>query len=1166
MRLKQIKLAGFKSFVDPTTVPFPAQMTAIVGPNGCGKSNIIDAVRWVLGESSAKNLRGDAMTDVIFNGSSSRKPVSQASIELVFDNSEGRLQGEYAAYNEISIKRLVTREAVSNYFLNGNKCRKKDITELFLGTGLGPRSYAIIEQGMISRLIESKPQELRIFIEEAAGISKYKERRRETENRIRHSRDNLARLDDVRIELQQQLEKLQRQAAAARRFKELKAKERKYKSEHCVLRWIRLNSQTETLDSDIKSRQIELEKILTEQSGGATHLDTLKTKQSEYKHSLELVNQQLFAIAQQITKAEQQQLHLREKKNSLVRDSQNQQGEKQSLTSQLTEAEERLAELEETLSLLEPEHEELQEQVEEAAIYLEEQEQDYETALQGWQTQSEKYYQIDNELKSARARIVSIDQLMAKSQQRISRLQTDLNDVDNKSIDIDTAELEEALSEQKLEQEFLAEQIVESEVNIEQLNEQLKTHSQSVQIAQTALQKCHGQIASLETLIERSHNQDDASLEKCLDDLGIHIQGGLFDLISVEPGWELAVETVLNQYSSALITHTQVNNNEVSQLQNASAANYLISLSSSEKSEQKPQIIANTLATKVQAPDFVIRLLNNVLIDTELACHSLGAFTSVISQTGYWYGNDWCYIPGNHQDSVLALKNDLLDKQALLNQLTDQVQLATQQKEDVEIKLEQASNDYKSLVQQSNQTGQLINKLSLELQQVKSQQADGKQRKARLMEELDEQKLALEEELMEKEELQMNLETIQEQLIDLESNQQNANQQKTQLSQSVSLARQTLDQQKNTLHQAVLKIQSTQGQIATATQAITSAKQRVQTIDERGVEMQMELDDIDLPLEEAAIQLQESLEQKAEIDVQRVEVANALSQVDDEINELEKGQHGVFARAQKLRDEISALQVEREGYHVRANSVLEALNDTGQHLKDVLQSLPEEADEQIWSQELEKTTQAINRLGAINLAAIEEYEHQSERKQYLDAQHDDLVSALETLEEAIRKIDRETRTKFKQTFDVVNDDLQRLFPKVFGGGAAWLELTGEDLLDTGVTIMARPPGKRNSTIHLLSGGEKALTALSLVFAIFRLNPAPFCMLDEVDAPLDDANVGRFCRLVNEMSASVQFIFISHNKIAMEMATNLVGVTMQEPGCSRMVAVDVDKAIELAEAS
>ncbi|NTS77369.1 chromosome segregation protein SMC [Catenovulum sp. SM1970] len=1161
MRLKQIKLAGFKSFVDPTTVPFPASMTAIVGPNGCGKSNIIDAVRWVLGESSAKNLRGDAMTDVIFNGSTARKPVSQASIELVFDNSEGRLQGEYAKYTDIAVKRIVTRDAVSTYLINGSKCRKKDITELFLGTGLGPRSYAIIEQGMISRLIESKPQELRLFIEEAAGISKYKERRRETENRIRHTRDNLERLDDLRAELQQQLEKLQRQASAAKRYKDLKARERKLKAEYSALRWLRMNGQTERLDADISQKNLALEQLLSQHQGDEGEMQTHKTKQAEFKHKLEQINQTLFKIGQAITKEEQTQFHLKEKKQNLIRQQATHEAELTQLKAQNTELEEQKAALEETLEFNLPELEIIEQAQDEAQIALDDAETQQKQELAKWQADSEQYFKSDSELKANQHQIISLTRLIERGQLQIDKLSNEL-----KASDGEDGESIDGLFEQ-LENDKLAFKMCQEA--LQTLGDQLVHSKQALnelEKSKVALQAQYHQLkakqTSLSTLIENQQPCSEDELITFLSSLGYDDVSSIYDAIEVEPEWACAVEHVLNTQTQHIISKSDSKpiNEDISNSP-AQIKLYHSQNESLHSSNQMPYH-ADSLAQFVKGPEHIRQLFSNVLVKGHLS--ELTSNQSIINQQGVWIGHQFSYIPSGKVENRLSLLADLKAVDAEISVVEQKLETMSADIIEKQTDVERITQNYKLKEQDQAahkvQITNLEHKISIEQEQ---QQRAAKKRQ-QLQQEVSDTRETIELELAQKMELEEQAIELSATLQTYQAQQDATRNTKAKGEQKIQALRSQLESVKNQKHSLVLTIEQDKNKLQSCAQHLKQVLQRLDTKHAQVQQGNEELTEVDFPLEDSAIQLQENILFKQETEQERALIADQLIDVEQLIADLEKGQHGVFTKAEKLKEQIAALKIEREGYNVRAIAVLDVLKELDVNLKTVLDELSDDADEDTWQQDLEKTTLSINRLGAINLAAIEEYDHQSERKTYLDAQNIDLVNALDTLEEAIRKIDKETKAKFKETFDTVNHGLQTLFPKVFGGGSAYLDLTGEDLLDTGVTIMARPPGKRNSTIHLLSGGEKALTALSLVFSIFKLNPAPFCMLDEVDAPLDDANVGRFCRLVKEMSDTVQFVFISHNKIAMEMADNLVGVTMQEPGVSRMVAVDMEKAIELAE--
>ncbi|WP_428980183.1 chromosome segregation protein SMC [Catenovulum adriaticum] len=1169
MRLKQIKLAGFKSFVDPTKVPFPAQMTAIVGPNGCGKSNIIDAVRWVLGESSAKNLRGDAMTDVIFNGSSARKPVSQASIELIFDNSAGRLAGEYANYNEISVKRSVNRDPTSQYFLNGHKCRKKDITDLFLGTGLGPRSYSIIEQGMISRLIESKPQELRLFIEEAAGISKYKERRRETENRIRHTRENLERLEDVIAELNQQLEKLQRQASAAKRYKALKQQERDYKAQLNVLKWQRLTGEADQLEQKMNQLKLELEQLTSHQRGDEAQLQNLRIRQFQARQALEDITQNLFKHAQAISRAEQNLVHLKAQKTQLIQQKNKNDAILSQLLESINEAEQALQQSQIEYEALAPELDFCDEKLAELAIQIEAAEQDGHQASQALSRQAKAFHQLDNQVKTQQQQYQSTQQLIGSEQQRLAVSQSRLSELNQQqSVNLEQISEEKSIAQARCE--TIQEQITSSEAQLQIDLSNLRTKQLQQQGLTGEQQKLEAQIASLNVLISKQTKPEQSSLDHWFAECGIQSVSELYGHIKVQPGWEVAVDTVLNQWQKAYLIEqdlpnvcTQIPAHSLSLVSNITPeSNVLIA----EKSQHA------SLDDKVEAPWPILSILakvaivesgniNNQVINDLLHQDSID---SVICENGFWQGRGWQVLAASTQDNLFVLQQErddlnvqLQSSQQNIAQISLEIERLTEATDAAQLQVKQCEQ---SLAQSQQRIYQLQSQWDAEQNKL-NYQAEQKQQ---LEFDIDELRLSIEIQTEKQLALEDAMAASEEALEQAESEYQIDEIASQSAQNKLTALREQRETQLQNQYQTKLNLEQLTHQISTHQASLENAQHKLVDIETEQAEIAERLIEIELPQETESESLQELIEQKTQQEQEKLQANDDLAEVESLLADIEKGQHSLLAKQQTLKDEINQLALDQEGYRVRAKSVLEVLNELNTSLKHVLETLPPEAEEENWQTQLDKTGQSIKRLGAINLAAIEEYDHQAERKDYLDAQHQDLIAALNTLEDAIRKIDRETKAKFSNTFEAVNQDLQQLFPKVFGGGAAWLELTDDDLLETGVSIMARPPGKRNSTIHLLSGGEKALTALSLVFAIFRLNPAPFCMLDEVDAPLDDANVGRFCRLVQEMSSSVQFVFISHNKIAMEMATHLVGVTMQEPGVSRMVAVDIDKAIELAE--
>lgn len=1154
MRLKHIKLVGFKSFVDATKVPFPHQMTCVVGPNGCGKSNVIDAVRWVLGESSAKNLRGDAMTDVIFNGSNARKPVSQASVELVFDNSSGRIQGEFASFAEISVKRLVTRDGRSDYFLNGGKCRRRDITDLFLGTGLGPRSYAIIEQGMISRLIESKPQELRIFIEEAAGISKYKERRRETENRMQHTRDNLERLTDVREELGTQLNKLQRQAAAAKRYKELKQSERRYKGELQALRWLNLEQQAEQLRQQQQQQQTELEKWIAEQRGSERGSDELRQQIADAKQQLELIQQAFYQAGNDITRLEA------ELQNARIQ-TQQQQQRRTELQHQLTELsrrteldlaqqqeyQSRLAELEPELELSTEALTAAQEQVElHEAQWLQLQEQQ--------QQQLEQQQQHREEIQRAQLKL-------ERDRAQLQRAQDDLTRVNEQRQQLDQTQFAEQLTELDDQLEQQTTQLEQLLANLQQLQQaqqacadETSAITEQLEQWQDQLHQKQGRQSSIKTLLEAEQAQDwPAATRAWLTQQQLQPLGQVRDLIDLPSHWQLPFEQLVGDWLDAwVITELP---KEWPSLQGAR----LVVLNESAAAPE------HSLAALVSGPLKRWRWLQQIQVKTPTASE-LAADTSI----AYLNENGEIWSSYGYQAPQLELAESQLHRQQELQQLdqelaelatkiaTAKASLAEYRQQQVALQ-EQREQEQQKVANQRAQVDALKEKrtwLQQQQQQHIEQQHQLELREAELAELINGFELSLEEAELELVHAETALESLP--LHDFQM-------QKEQLQQQRQHLREQLQVKQQAQQQTQLQQQQLQHQIAQAEVLLERNRSQQQQAEQQLAELALPDDTSAEQIEMLALQLEERLAQREQIESERREASNVVAALEEQLRELSSGSQGVEAQIERARQALQSTQLELAALQERSRNVLSVLADMNQQLKPILEQLSDDAEEQKWQAEVERLQQAINRLGAINLAAIEEAETLAERKTYLDQQHQDLSESLETLETAIKKIDRETRQRFRTTFEAVNSGLQELFPKVFGGGSAYLDLTDDDLLETGVTIMARPPGKKNSTIHLLSGGEKALTALSLVFAIFRLNPAPFCLLDEVDAPLDDANVGRFCRLVSEMSQSVQFIYISHNKIAMEMASHLAGVTMQEPGVSRLVAVDIEEAIAMSDA-
>jgi len=1179
MRLKSIKLAGFKSFVDPTTVNLPSNLCAVVGPNGCGKSNIIDAVRWVMGESSAKNLRGESMTDVIFNGSGGRKPVGQASIELVFDNSDNRIQGEYARFAEISIKRKVTRDGQNIYMLNGAKCRRRDITDIFLGTGLGPRSYSIIEQGMVSRLIESKPEELRIFIEEAAGISKYKERRRDTENRIRRTRENLERLTDIREELERQLQHLHRQAQAAEKYKEYKAQERDLNAQFNALKWKALNDEVESKQAIINELEIKLESVIADQRSLDAQHEELLIRQTDLNDTLSEVQGRYYSIGGDIARIEQTIEFQKERMQQLRQELEDHRRNFKQTQADMDMDVEKLAQLQEEQDTLAPDLEMAEHTTEESAIQQEEAEERMQQWQQDWDEFSQRSEEPRQIAEVEQSRIQQLERIVERGIERRSRLKEERETlgenpeqsaIDELSMQITQAE--EALEVQQEENHNLAEQIDDQRSQSQQL-------SQDLDQARSELQRSKGQYASLEALQQAALGQKNDKLNKWLSQHELSDKPRLGEQIRVDSGWEGAVEAVLGDTLQAVCVPgldsvaaalEALPDGVVSLIDTDDSDDSDDSDAASGSSSQSSVSTLSPLSDKIQSSLDVSTLLQGIYaaesLDQALQQRAqLPADASIVTQQGIWLGRNWIRVRKavDASEGLLARKSEM----AQLSETMETLQL----KVDDMVEAQQSGRDrLQDLEQQRESVQRQIALNTREHSELKSQlsakiaqEEQTNQRRQRLDQDLQELQKQLE---IEQENITESRERLQNALDAMEQDtdrRETLLQQRDEFRATLDQVRQKARHDKDQLHQFSMRDQLLQSQIKSLKDTMDRMGTQVQRARERIESIEQQLSQSDEPMDDKRLELETLLQQRVEVEEQMNKAKAAADENEHQLRSIEQQRAGFERDAGGVREKLMEHRLKTEGDLVKRQALVEQLQEARYDLDTVLANLPEDLTAKGCEDELALLNNRIQRLGAINLAAIEEYEQQSERKVYLDAQDEDLQKALVTLENAIRKIDRETRTRFKETFDKINAGLQELFPKVFGGGHAYLDMTGEDLLDTGVAIMARPQGKRNSTIHLLSGGEKAMTAIALVFSIFRLNPSPFCMLDEVDAPLDDANVGRYSRLVKEMSESVQFVFITHNKLTMEIANQLLGVTMHEPGVSRMVAVDIDEAAELA---
>ncbi|PUA26419.1 MAG: chromosome segregation protein SMC [Cellvibrio sp. 79] len=1167
MRLKCIKLAGFKSFVDPTTVNFPSNLCAVVGPNGCGKSNIIDAVRWVMGESSAKNLRGENMTDVIFNGSSGRKPVGQASIELVFDNSDATLTGEYAGFTEISIKRKVSRDGDNSYYLNGTKCRRRDITDIFLGTGLGPRSYAIIEQGMISKLIEAKPEELRVYIEEAAGISKYKERRKDTENRMRRTQENLERLTDIRDELERQLSRLQRQAQAAEKYAEFKKEERLLKAQLQALKYQQLDLQAKAKQAGIRDLELRMESFVTDQVNKDTQIEKYRTQYTELGDKFNEVQGRYYAIGAEIARLEQSIQHANERARQLQTDL-------DQTTRDSKEAEENLAvdtqkaeTWEAELLELEPELDLIKAAEETSSESLI----DAEESMQRWQNEWDSFNQRASEPRQRaevqQSRIQHLEQVQQRLLQRIEKLREEKNNLQEGSEDESINQLNEQLAEMDLVAEEKRAQLDEQSEQLDNTRNDNNRLVNELDQVKSKLQTMRGRHASLEALQQAALGEKNKAVTQWLDQQGLSGNTRLAESVSVNDGWDKALETVLGSSLQAVCADSL---DSVATLLGDLTQGELVLFDTAAKTAATSFTKAKLLSDNVSAPWDVNGVLAGIYVAEDLTAalalrKQLSANESVITRDGIWLSPHWVRVTRDTDASsgVIARRQELEELSAQLADAEEQVELLNLQLEEGRATVKRLEQDRETLRrevdEQNRKYGELRSQLSAK--QVRVEQIN--MRRERAENEIREAREQMEQEAEHLSEARMILSEAIEMMEQDTELRETLLQQRDDIRIGLDTARQRARHDKDKAHELAMRFQSVKTQLDSIRLGIGRLQEQTSRLQERREHLLASIADNRDPVEEYKLELEASLAKRLSVEASLTEARRALETVEHELRNSEQARSRAEQEVQAVRAHLEQERLAAQMFEVQRATIVEQLQEEELNLESILAEMPEGTEVKPLEEELEAIAGRISRLGPINLAAIDEYKTESERKNYLDAQNADLMEALETLENAIKRIDRETRTRFKETFDQVNKSLQELFPKVFGGGHAYLELTGDELLDTGITIMARPPGKRNSTIHLLSGGEKALTAIALVFSIFRLNPAPFCMLDEVDAPLDDANVGRYARMVEEMSAHVQFIYITHNKNAMEMAHQLLGVTMHEPGVSRLVTVDVDEAAELA---
>ena len=1171
MRLNSIKLSGFKSFAEPTNFQLPGQLVGVVGPNGCGKSNIMDAVRWVLGESKASELRGESMQDVIFNGSGLRKPASRSSVELVFSNEDGRAGGQWNRFTEIAVKRVLTRDGTSSYYINNQPVRRRDVQDVFLGTGLGPRAYAIIGQGTISRIIESKPEELRLFLEEAAGVSKYKERRRETENRLKDTRENLTRVEDILRELNSNLDKLEKQAEVASQYRALQASGELKLHQLWFLKHRDAASEEARVKKAVAEAVNALEARTAELRHGEAELETIRQAHYAASDELHVSQGSLAEAALEVSRLEERIRYVVEGRARVeqrlieLKVQGEQWGERQA------QAQTELEQIAEQIALADEQSELLAAQAEEQAGNLPNFEDAVRAAQNSSNEQRGKVAAVQQQIQVLASESRNVEDQRRQFNARRDKLSAEKNQLAAPDAD--------RLAELKSQCDAAAEAQGVADARLQELGEQVPALDDARRAKQDAVNADGGKQADLSARLDalralQEKVQTEGKLKPWLAKHGLDSIKGLWTKIHIEAGWEPALEAALRERMGAL---------EVGRLDTVRA--FASDAPPARLAFYTPPqaAIANTHQTLPRLSDLLRlsdagmkALLNDWLegvytagdIDEALAVRGKLTHGEVImtrdghavSQFGVSF-----YAPDSEQAGMLARAQEI---ENLERQLRAQVLIAEESRSALiraEAAYSEAAQRLVTMRREAADAQTRAHQLQVEWLRLSQQAEATSTRRAQLDDELGEIDAQLEE-LAERtatgearfEELDMQLATTQERHAELDDAVIGAE-------RKLADARAQLSALERQAQEAQFSSRALAARRGELQRGIETAVQQLASHEQSQAQAHEELERLTDAAAQAGLQtaLALKLEREAALGAKRSEyddLTHRLRRADEQRMQHEQS-------LQPLRDRITKLQLEEQAAQLGGAQYLDQLVAAAVDFEALSAGIEANGVKLSGLQsEIDRINREINALGAVNLAALDELTASRERKTFLDAQNADLLEAMTTLEDAIHKIDLETRDLLASTFDQVNTHFGRMFPSLFGGGNAKLVMTGDEILDAGVQVMAQPPGKKNSTIHLLSGGEKALTAIALVFAIFQLNPAPFCLLDEVDAPLDDANTERYAKLVKEMAASTQFLFISHNKIAMEMAEQLIGVTMQEQGVSRIVTVDMDAAVSLAEAA
>jgi len=1172
VRLTSIKLAGFKSFVDATNVAVPGQLVGIVGPNGCGKSNIIDAVRWVLGESKASALRGESMQDVIFNGSANRKPVSRASVELVFDNTLAPPHagmGQWGQYAEIAVKRVLTRQGESSYFINNQQVRRRDIQDIFLGTGLGARAYAIIEQGMISRVIEAKPEELRVFLEEAAGVSKYKERRKETEARLSGSRENLVRVEDIRQELTVQLAKLEEQAKVAQAYRALTAEHTEKQHLLWLLRKSEAAQEQERHAREVERAVNELESETAALRNFEKQVEEMRAAHYAAGDRLHAAQGDLYGANAEVSRLEAEIRSIVDARTRLANQLTQLAGQNETWTQQLGQAKtdivhwtgeaEAAGMAAEESSAIAAEHAERLPDAETAARSAQERL----AAARAEVMQTEQQLQVEGVHQGNAQRAL---EALVSRRDRLRMEQNGLNRPDEEAI----GRKGEELARREAETAEREDQLAALEASLPGVTAERDAAQAALQAQTREAHALEARISALKELQEKV--QRSGKLQPWLEKHELAGLPRIWQRLHVEAGWETAIEAVLRERLSAL---------EIRNL------DWVKAFFAEPPPAKLAFVTVDSVQAAAEAPAGFVPLIERVRIDDAnlrgLLGEWLGGMYAVdavdeafarraqlpqramfVTRAGHMVGrhNVSFHAADSEQAGMLARQNEIDNLQLALKAKhlhLDEARANAARTESALSRLAAQLGDMRPAAQGARQR---LHELQLDV--MRDQQALVRYRETagRIAAALEEIAAQEETERNRLEEAGERFAMLDESLAATQEALEAARDHAETLEARLATERETVRQSERESQEAEFHARQCRAKIVELENSVRGIAAQIERVAGETAQVRAELDGLD----DAVVQngLQAALDLRLEREQALARVRTELDGLTTQLRAMDEDRIKTEQKLEPLRNRVSDLRLKEQAARLAQEQYAQQLADA--HADEAaLAPRLEGARAAALASDLARLAQEIAALGAVNLAALDELAAAAERKGFLDAQYNDLTEAVATLEDAIRRIDRETRDLLKATFDEVNKHFGELFPALFGGGEARLVMTGDEILDAGVQVIAQPPGKKNASIHLLSGGEKALTATSLVFALFRLNPAPFCLLDEVDAPLDDPNTERFCQLVKKMSADTQFVFISHNKITMEMAHQLVGVTQQELGVSRIVAVDMDEAVRLREA-